>query len=464
MAKLGGIKFGAAPQLRKPVPSAADGDTPRSPVRETIRSPTGEAPPLSPLTETTAAPQVGGTADESPEQEAARRRATLARLRAGGTLGFGMFNHGPAAAAEPEEDQRGIEAEPEEEEVSAPAALPVPPSRPAPAEVTHSDDEASAPPPVPGGRPPVPGNRPIPPPPVMQPQEDEDEEEELPPPPPPVRQPSMLQARPLPPMQTSPHDGPPSPIRSPSGRRPPIPTVEKRLSQSSLYDDRQSLPRQSLDSALVEEPGAMQPQEEAYEGDEPPPPPPNLPVQGGMPQPISTGAAAAAPSHRRSMSTASRSSRLSDAGVPQFSPASRQASRQDSLPPTPVDAGRQSMTGGTRPAFNALQDASREIGARLASSARSMFSQGKRGNYGVCRLTPRDCQLLIMQDGSPAGFVIAAIDAAQLPRPQGMWGQVVFEQEAASILKRYDEVNMACAPKREQANRAAPTWRYRRTS
>jgi hypothetical protein len=33
------------------------------------------------------------------------------------------------------------------------------------------------------------------------------------------------------------------------------------------------------------------------------------------------------------------------------------------------------------------------------------------------------------------------MDNAQLPRPQQTWGQVVFEQESSSVLKRYDEVN-----------------------
>jgi hypothetical protein len=45
------------------------------------------------------------------------------------------------------------------------------------------------------------------------------------------------------------------------------------------------------------------------------------------------------------------------------------------------------------------------------------------------------------QDGSPAGFVLLAMENAQLPRPQQSWGLVVFEQEAASVLKRHDEVS-----------------------
>lgn len=33
------------------------------------------------------------------------------------------------------------------------------------------------------------------------------------------------------------------------------------------------------------------------------------------------------------------------------------------------------------------------------------------------------------------------MDSAGLPRPQQSWGQVVYEQEAGSVLKRYDEVS-----------------------
>lgn len=49
--------------------------------------------------------------------------------------------------------------------------------------------------------------------------------------------------------------------------------------------------------------------------------------------------------------------------------------------------------------------------------------------------------MLMSQDGSPAGFVLTAMDGAHVPRPEQSWGQVVYEQEAASVLKRYDEVS-----------------------
>jgi hypothetical protein len=37
--------------------------------------------------------------------------------------------------------------------------------------------------------------------------------------------------------------------------------------------------------------------------------------------------------------------------------------------------------------------------------------------------------------------VAIAMDNAHVARPQSGWGQLVFEQEAASTLKRYDEVS-----------------------
>lgn len=79
-----------------------------------------------------------------------------------------------------------------------------------------------------------------------------------------------------------------------------------------------------------------------------------------------------------------------------------------------------------------------------------MFDQGKKAYYGVSDDVSSRSGLsessviradLLVQDGSPAGFVLLAMENAQLPRPQQAWGLVVFEQEAASVLKRHDEVS-----------------------
>ena len=112
MAKLGGIKFGAPPlpNTKRSMSTGPSDETPKSPIRETPTSPTieerqEESFNIQESTEPSIAPVAseGGDGDETPEQEAARRRATLARLWAGGSLGFGMFGqrgHESTAAAD----------------------------------------------------------------------------------------------------------------------------------------------------------------------------------------------------------------------------------------------------------------------------------------------------------------------------------------------------------------------------
>jgi len=94
-----------------------------------------------------------------------------------------------------------------------------------------------------------------------------------------------------------------------------------------------------------------------------------------------------------------------------------------SMPQTPSDGARLSSSQN-RPGFNQLQHASQEFGSKLFRAAKAMFEQGRKAYLG---------------DGSPAGFVLVAMDNAHLPRPQQMWGYVVFEQEGGSVLKRLDE-------------------------
>ena len=323
-------------------------DNPTSPL-DGPKSPRLEGPP-SPLPVSN---DVGG--EETPEQEAARRRATLARLRAGGALGgFNMFSpsaSSPVAA----EDTRGLEqfiAAEQEEEAPAP---PVPGDRPPPPPQDSEGDEAEESVPPPPARrgilPSAPSAAPPPPP------EDEEEEQEAPPPPP--RLPSNS-----PPPQSL--------ARSPSSssQRPPISSVEKRMSQSAqpkpivIPEDRAFAP-------ITSEPSA-------YE--EAPPIPPGRPSMGSMTSAAAVPSSPAGAAPRRSMSTASRTS-ARDLN----SPASRTTSRVDHpLPPPPQvePAGRMSMSG-SRPGFAELQHASQTYGSQLARAAAGVFSQGKRGNYGV---------------------------------------------------------------------------------
>lgn len=336
-----------------PVSPGAREDAPMSPAEEDV-------PAHSPIAERREPVPVSQEqqADETPEDEAQRRRTTLARLRAGGALGFGMFNHGPESGGE-KQDQRGIQEETQEKqpEESAPIA---------------TEEEEDVPPP-PSARPPVPGGRPsvaIPAPPV--------DTEDLAAPPPPAR-----------PNRQSTSDMPASPIRSPSGRRPPIPAPDRRISaQLSPSRERQSMD-QVRDWNTTEEPAVMtMAQHDA--------PPPHRPMAAPL-SPVQTQyIPPQSPTHSRSPSSASRASFKSRMSMDGFSPVARQSSPgQGQLPPTPMQqevplspttetAPRASTaTQGGRPSYDVLTAASKDNGARLARAARAMFDQGKKAYYGV---------------------------------------------------------------------------------
>nr|XP_018262261.1 uncharacterized protein I303_05277 [Kwoniella dejecticola CBS 10117]OBR84419.1 hypothetical protein I303_05277 [Kwoniella dejecticola CBS 10117] len=442
MAKLGGIKFGMPPPTFKKSsrdvtsPPATEGAAPQAEEIH-VDSPIDKEPPLlSPRTEQPApkaAPVQAKTAEEgeeTPEQESARRRATLARLRAGGALGgFGLFNPGGAPAET--EDARGLEAE---KAISADEP---------------EDDEA--PPPPPPARPPVPASRPS----LDVPATPREEEEDVAPPPPPGRpQPTIstaasneaasLSAKGP---QTPSSPIPASPVRTPSGRRPPVPT-EKRFSQTHRRSNTASsanaiIPEDrptsiTSDWQISDEPAViLSQQQDDSEDAAPPPPPPSRPP----PPPQASAQPQQAPQSppRRSGSFLSRKSRNSidiapptPSKAPQAenpsSPVQPSPARQQSIsrqpPPPPAHTASSAGGAGGRPGFDQLKEASSTYGAQLARSAHQIFSGGKRAQVG---------------DGSPAGFVLLAIDQAQLPRPAEGWGQIVFEQEGGSILRRYDD-------------------------
>jgi hypothetical protein len=395
MAKLGGIKFGAPPPPVKKM-STTGSEVPTSPINEkqnvqvetpispiedrSVTTESREEPSREEPQEATAPGDVPEE-EESPEAEAARRRATLARLRAGGALGFGMFNHGPASTEQPEE-QRDFPEEPTEEE-----APPVPSGRPSAvpsAASAGAEGNDDIPPPPPAGRPPVPSSRPSLPPPPKDEEEDEEEDEgEAPPPPPPSR-----------PARQSTSEAPSSPIRSLSGVRPPIPASPSRTTYS---------PSHSADMHMTEEPASIITSEDAGL-EEAPQPPPNRPSQAGYAPPIQTQSPSFS-EPRRSISNTSRFSKTSSG--PTGSPVTRQPSLGQApaaapprsvsgdapLPPTPDQPQSRSSTGlspavghgqGTgRPGYDALVSASQESGSRLARAAKAMFDQGKKAYYGV---------------------------------------------------------------------------------
>ncbi|KAK8858659.1 hypothetical protein IAR55_002888 [Kwoniella newhampshirensis] len=432
MAKLGGIKFGMPPPARKKhsVNEGAANIEEVPTVSDDLSSPIERERPIpSPVADRSEVghpspePQATRGGEETPEQEAARRRATLARLRAGGALGFGMFNHGPVGVEDSAPEAGSVQNEEEAEEDDAP------------------------PPPPPPGRPPVlHGQQPLPPAPVQE------DDEDLPPPPP--ARPTVVTASaqeanaPLPSSASpqTPHTASPvppaTPVRTPSGRRPPVPSVERRVSQhqkrmssSGILPVPEGRPASQGDWQLSDEPAAMMMLSSEgleEENDEPPPPPPPHrpiapPLVLGAPAPLPSQPPPTSP--RRSTSSLSRPQRLSMDERPSLPPPPAQiaASPQMSQGRGPPSPTRQtSIQHGRRPGYDQLKEAAATSGAQLARAAQGIFAQGRKAYYG---------------DGSAAGFVLVSIDQAHLPRPagEGEWGQVVFEQENASILKRYDE-------------------------
>lgn len=451
MAKLGGVKIGMPPAAlgqRPAVPRASGSTGPTSPVNESPRSPIGgpKSPiggPRSPISEEApASPAEAGGApgggDETPEQEAARRRATLARLRAGGMLGgFNMFNHA-AAASSPVEDSRGLESEREAETAEVAES-----AQEQELEAGEDEEEDVAPPPPPPGRPVrSPSNVHVIP-----------EEDDTPAPPPPARAPSF-----------SSKDIPPSP-----GKRPPVPQAEKRYSTASIRGAPLATPIPEdlpmVDGQVSREPQVLheEPEGEAEVPDDDGPPPPMPPGRPGRQPSIETSPRVPmiqtqSPPPKRSMSTASRASRTSTSAdspvLPPNSPA-RQISRQESVRSQSMSQGDpRSSVSAARPGFNELQMASQQYGAGLYRVAQDLFKQGKKGTYGVSpgSMQGEDRKLTRGQDGSPTGFVSLAMQQAGLPPPQQSLGQLVFEQEGGSVLKRLDEVSYLWAYCDPQAN------------
>ena len=377
MAKLGGIKFGMPPPVfRKqtatsedPISPGARDEAPLSPAEESApaRSPVEERRQPMPVPEEQAR-------DETPQDEADRRRKTLARLRAGGTLGFGMFNHGPGPAEE-SQDQRGLSEETQEGEA------PQPRQAPAPQQIATEEEDAPPPPP---GRPSVS---------IPVAQTDDDE---------PAAPPPLARLA-----RQSTSEMPPSPIRSPSSRRPPIPAPDRRLSQLSPSPARE---RQSMDQprdiSMTEEPAIMA-------QDEAPPPPPNRPAPSLSPVQttyIPPQSPVQSPVHSRSASSASRVSYKSRMSMDGFSPVARQSSAGQGQFPPPIQTEQpmspsvetaprpSTSTSGGRPAHDALVAASRDSGAKLARAARAMFDQGKKAYYGVStHIRPADDRTAVLK-------------------------------------------------------------------
>ena len=362
MAKLGGIKFGMPP----PVPTFKKraSTSEESHVREEIGS-TGPLSPVndqprmnSPLSEvppnTESGPMEGD--EETPEAEATRRRATLARLRAGGSLGYGLFDHGPKSS-QAAEDKRGLEEEKDEQPPPVPAGRPQAPPPPPPPPPVEEEDEDAPPPP---NRPTVPLGR----------SQSTNVEDEAPPYAPPAR-----------PQRASTQEVAPSPNRSSSANRPAVRITGRGASQippaSPIAQTTPAVsghaPSRSGEFDFTDEPAIMmmnQASPNPNAASLPPPPPSGRPGPGVIVPPIQTQPMT---TPERTVSTASRASR-----------GSVEMQRVGASPMSRQQPGRQgsSLSQG-HPGYNELQQASKESGSRLARAARGMFDQGKKAYYGV---------------------------------------------------------------------------------
>lgn len=342
MAKLGGIKLGGPPmtfQRHPSSPGASPVSPSYSPRNEILASPT--SPGATPLNE----PSTETGDDETDEQAAKRRQATLARLRAGGALGFGMFNNG-ASAQEP------VEASPVEASQTIPdVEVPLdhghpsgPESREEPRQsVEHAVPETEQ-------------SEPLASPAI---------EEEDAPPPPPRR--SLSIKSPL----TSPVV--PAPARMPSIR------VPSRSVPPPVEDDT---PEHGLAPPLppvvvgqyVHEPETMEETQEATD-------------EVGSPPPARTRDA----SHtsRSSMDRSeSRTSRVSmDRSESRASRMSTTSmSSEQGMPPASPIMGSRPSSSSARPGYNDLREAAKVHGAKVARAASKLIESSKKHTIGVSPL------------------------------------------------------------------------------
>lgn len=347
MAKLGGIKLGGPPMFQRS--AAASGESPLSPSysgrNEILGSPTSPVPPpVAPVLDTEGRNMSESAENETEEEAAKRRQATLARLRAGGALGFGLFNNNPSA------DVNQMGTSPSELSAHADLSSGEPISQATASPAGDYDSQEGA------GQAPAPRaierTQQTPPPQSEDMVEDEDMEEEAPPPPPPRRSLSIK-----------------SPVTSPnlsaSATMPSFHTAAR--STSRLSEMQGHLPESGLapplppvvPSQYVQEPETMEESQEATDEVGPPPPPrvhePSTPSRSSL---------------DRSESRASRistSSRTSERGMP---------------PASPVMGQRRSESG-VRPSYNELKDASKSYGAKVAKAASKLIESGKKHTIGV---------------------------------------------------------------------------------
>ncbi|GHJ86164.1 hypothetical protein NliqN6_2566 [Naganishia liquefaciens] len=382
MAKLGGIKLGGPPMSFQRSPTSPIA-APLSPVRserdDAFASPT--SPAVAPL----AVPSEETGDDETEEQAAKRRQATLARLRAGGALGFGMFNNSASA----------------DEETTAPTtmetseAIPVSSESPVATHPGLESDKREEP----GGN-------------VEHEEADSRptealespsiEEEDAPPPPPPRRSLSIK----------SPVTSPvvPAPAKMPSIR---VPT---RSVSPSVGDDTAEhvlappLPPVST-GPYVHEPETIEETQEATDEVGPPPPARNRDASYTSRNSLDRSESRASRvSMDRSESRASRMSMSSDRGIP---------------PASPIPSSRPS-TSSARPGYNDLREAAKVHGVKVARAAGKLIDSSKKH---------------VIKDGGPRALVWTAMSDAGLDANTNL-GTMIWEQQGHTIQTRLDDIHV----------------------
>lgn len=424
MAKLGGIKFGIPPPHPMKTHSVDTAGSDSIPSRSENLSPVeneNEPAPPPPSTGVEAEQRQpegddqgkeASSEEETPEQEAERRRATLARLRAGGALGFGMFNQ-PSQMEAGDVGQR--DDAPEAKDVDTKSNE----------EGEEGEDEGASvegrgppPPPLPSGRPGQgmpPFNRD-----VGTGEEEATEEQE--------GQGDQSQdeeaARPVINTMYGGNDAPPPPGAAPlspvdpNGISRPLASEREGQERSDTYEttaastDNRRLP--PVPPAFSPPPPARQQGVGGETGDENPPPPPPPPPRaaghrGSVHEPSISGAASLEQprSPRGSVAPPASQMRMSPepytggggpfagapaafpptgppappAAVPAPNPKQLSGDGQETAAPLGryVSASRQ----GTKPGYDQLKEASVNYGQGVVRVARGIFAQGKKGFYGV---------------------------------------------------------------------------------
>ncbi|KAJ2934491.1 hypothetical protein H1R20_g2605, partial [Candolleomyces eurysporus] len=422
MAKLGGIKFGAAP----PVPGQLNKRPP--PVQQ------HQVEESAPSTEEANVPQSQEELTEE-EEERARKERIAAKLAGMGGMRIGMM-----PTAFPPRKSHALS----EKASSAPAPAPPAPSRPPPPpqapgneseyegsttsedavkveaeeseieEVNHEDVQEEIPPPIPS----------------RAARASRRESSELPSSPPPIPR--------SPPMASSPPARPPVPAGLPA-RRPSTQTIgsQRRTSGDSGYTPsvsqrKSSVPKPHSEYVMVEEP---------QEEEAPPPLPPNRPA-GRAPPPPTRSPPPAEPKESISsqwelptiptstltlegddLSMSWTEADAEPSSAPSMS--SSQTYQHVASPPQPAAALVPRSANDVQLSSDDLMAVWGRVGVQVCEVATTLFERSKKGLIG---------------DGTYPGYVRAVVKEVPNAVLTSDWGYLIYKQSGASVQKRASEI------------------------